>query len=35
MSDMADDDGEKTYDFNEQAAAELSAKLVERMIGLI
>ncbi len=35
MSDMADDDGEKTYDFNEQAAAELSAKLVERMVGLV
>ena len=35
MSDMADDDGEKTYDFNEQAAAGLSAKLVERMIKLI
>ena len=35
MSDMADDDGEKTYDFNEQAAAELSAKLVEKMVGLV
>jgi len=35
MSDMADDDGEKTYDFNEQAAAELSAKLVKKMLELI
>lgn len=35
MSDMADDNGEKTYDFNEQAAAELSAKLVKKMLELI
>ena len=35
MSDMADDAGEKTNDFNEQAAAELSAKLVIKMIGLL
>ena len=28
MSDMADDGGEATYDFNEVAAAEMSARLV-------
>ena len=35
MSDMADDDGETTYSFNEEAAATLSAKLVQKMISLI
>lgn len=35
MSDMADDNGEATYDFNEEAAAILSGKLVQKMIGLI
>jgi len=35
MSDMADDNGEATYDFNEQAAATLSAKLVRKMIELL
>lgn len=35
MSDMADDNGETTYSFNEEAAAELSAKLVQKMISLI
>lgn len=32
MSDMADDSSEKTYDFNEEKAAELSANLVRKMI---
>ncbi len=32
MSDMADDTGETTYDFNEEAAANLSASLVMQMI---
>lgn len=35
MSDMADDNGEKTYDFNEEAAALLSAKLVIKLIELL
>lgn len=35
MSDMADDNGENTYNFNEEAAATLSGKLVEKMISLI
>lgn len=35
MSDMADDDGEKTYDFNEEAAALLSAKLVIKLVELL
>ncbi len=35
MSDMADDSGESTYTFNEQSAAELSAKLVEKTVTLI
>ena len=35
MSDMADDDGETTYSFNEEAAATLSAKLVQKMVSLI
>ncbi len=34
MSDMADDQGESTYSFNEDTAAELSAKLVRRMLPL-
>ncbi|MBQ3687530.1 MAG: 5'-methylthioadenosine/adenosylhomocysteine nucleosidase [Treponema sp.] len=33
MSDMADDIGENTYSFNEQAAANLSAALVRKMLG--
>ncbi|MBO4320386.1 MAG: 5'-methylthioadenosine/adenosylhomocysteine nucleosidase [Treponema sp.] len=32
MSDMADDNGESTYDFNEKTAASLSAGLVLEMI---
>ena len=35
MSDMADDNGESTYDFNEKTAATLSATLVLEMIGNI
>ena len=35
MSDMADDSGESTYDFNEKTAAELSATLVMKMLGVI
>lgn len=35
MSDMADDKGETTYDFNEKTAAGLSAGLVMEMIGNI
>lgn len=35
MSDMADDNGETTYSFNEEAAADLSAKLVQKMISLV
>ena len=35
MSDMADDNGENTYSFNEQAAAMLSAKLVQKMLETI
>ncbi len=35
MSDMADDSGESTYDFNEKTAAELSATLVMKMLGAI
>lgn len=33
MSDMAEDSSEKTYDFNEELAADLSAKLVLKMIN--
>lgn len=33
MSDMADDKGESTYDFNEKTAATLSAGLVMEMLG--
>lgn len=32
MSDMADDSGEKTYDFNEETAANLSAAIVKGMV---
>ena len=32
MSDMADDEGEATSVFNEQAAAEMSAKLVVNLL---
>ena len=35
MSDMADDSGSKVYDFNESTAAEMSARVVEKMIQLI
>ncbi len=35
MSDMADDVGETTYNFNEEAAAVLSAKLVQKMVASI
>ena len=35
MSDMADDKGESTYDFNEKTAATLSAGLVMEMLGEI
>ena len=35
MSDMADDLSSNGYDFNEPIAAELSAKVVEKMIQLI
>ena len=35
MSDMADDSGEKTYSFNEDSAAEASAKLILELIKLI
>ena len=34
MSDMADDAGGKTYSFNENKAAALSAKLVCAMLSL-
>ena len=33
MSDMADDDGESTYNFNENEAASLSGSLVLSMLG--
>lgn len=33
MSDMADDDGESTYSFNENEAASLSGSLVLSMLG--
>lgn len=35
MSDMADDCGESTYSFNEESAANLSAKLVKKIIDQI
>ncbi|MCR5217455.1 5'-methylthioadenosine/adenosylhomocysteine nucleosidase [Treponema sp.] len=35
MSDMADDAGESTYDFNEESAANLSAALVRAICGRI
>lgn len=35
MSDMADDSGESTYSFNEEAAANLSAALVRGMLAKI
>jgi adenosylhomocysteine nucleosidase len=35
MSDMADDLRRSVYDFNEQAAAEMCARVVEKMIQLI
>ncbi|MCR4823082.1 MAG: 5'-methylthioadenosine/adenosylhomocysteine nucleosidase [Treponema sp.] len=35
MSDMADDLSSNGYDFNEPVAAELSARIVEKMIELI
>ena len=35
MSDMADDAGENTYNFNEDSAAEASAQLVMELIKLI
>lgn len=35
MSDMADDAGENTYNFNENSAAEASAQLVLELIKLI
>ena len=35
MSDMADDSGSKVYDFNESTAAEMSARVVEKLICLI
>mgnify|MGYP002855311839 CR=1 FL=1 len=35
MSDMADDSGESTYDFNEETAANLSAALVRAIVGKI
>ncbi len=34
MSDMADDNGENTYNFNEEVAAGLSAALVKSMLPL-
>ncbi|MCR5762881.1 MAG: 5'-methylthioadenosine/adenosylhomocysteine nucleosidase [Treponema sp.] len=34
MSDMADDNGENTYNFNEEEAARLSASLVKCMLPL-
>ncbi len=34
MSDMADDTGEATYDFNEETAATLSGTLVRSMLAL-
>ncbi len=34
MSDMADDNGENTYNFNEETAAGLSAGLVKNMLPL-
>ena len=33
MSDMADDDGESIYSFNENEAASLSGSLVLSMLG--
>ena len=33
MSDMADDLSSNGYEFNESIAAEMSAKLVEKVIG--
>lgn len=33
MSDMADDDGKATYEFSEDTAAEMSAKLVEELLA--
>ena len=35
MSDMADDTGENTYNFNEETAATLSAELVKKVVTLI
>ncbi len=35
MSDMADDTGESTYNFNEETAATLSAELVKKVVTLI
>ena len=35
MSDMADDLSSNGYDFNEPVAAELSARVVEKMVQLI
>jgi hypothetical protein len=35
MSDMADDLSSNGYDFNEGVAAEMSARVVEKMIQLI
>ena len=35
MSDMADDTGENTYSFNEEAAANLSAALVRKILSSI
>ena len=35
MSDMADDNGEESYSFNEEAAAVLSAALVKKTIELL
>lgn len=35
MSDMADESGEKTYSFNEEKAAGMSAKLVQGMLSYI
>lgn len=35
MSDMADENGESTYSFNEETAANLSGKLVQKMISAI
>lgn len=35
MSDMADENGESTYTFNEQTAAELSAGFVKKVVSLL